>query len=105
MVGPTSVALPRIAPCRQPDGVAGLIEVLAKFGFAHAGATPELLLTPGRVIRMGVPPVRIELLNKVSGLDFSGSYARRVEAVLDGVPVPRSRRPPRGPVSLDLRTS
>ncbi len=71
----------------RPDSVAKLIEVLAKFGFADAGATPELFLTPGRVVRMGVPPVRIELLNKVSGLDFSASYARRLEAVLDGVPV------------------
>jgi len=71
----------------RPDVAARLIDVLAKFGFAGAGATPEMFLTPGRVIRMGLPPVRIELLNKISGLEFTASYARHVEAVLDGVPV------------------
>jgi hypothetical protein len=71
----------------QPDSAARLISVLSKFGFAGPGVTPELFLTPGRVVRMGVPPVRIEIINKVSGLDFSASYPHRVEAVLDGVPV------------------
>ena len=71
----------------QPSSVARLIDVLAKFGFAGAGATPEIFLVPGRVIRMGVPPVCIEILNSISGLEFSASYARRVEAVLDGLPV------------------
>ena len=71
----------------QPDNVARLIAVLAKFGFSGAGATPELFLTPGRVVRMGVPPVRIEIINKISGLEFPASHARSVEAVLDGVPV------------------
>ncbi len=69
----------------QPKNAAMLIDVLATFGFTGAEVTPALFLTPGRVVRMGVPPVRIELINTVSGLEFSASYARGVEAVLDGV--------------------
>lgn len=71
----------------QPAGVEKLVRVLAKFGFGNAGLTPDLFLTPGRVVRMGVPPVRIEIINQISGLEFSTSYAHRVEAVLDGVSV------------------
>jgi predicted nucleotidyltransferase len=71
----------------KPDCAARLVKILARFGFAGAGATAELFLTPGRVVRMGVPPVRIEIINKISGLDFPASYAHRVEAVLDGIPV------------------
>jgi hypothetical protein len=36
---------------------------------------------------MGVPPVRIEVLNGISGVDFADCWTRRVEAVLDGVTV------------------
>jgi predicted nucleotidyltransferase len=46
-----------------------------------------LFLTPGRVVRMGEPPVRIELLTSISGVDFAEYRARKVDAVVDGVPV------------------
>jgi len=36
---------------------------------------------------MGVPPVRIEMLTAISGVEFETCHARRVDAVLDGVPV------------------
>lgn len=71
----------------NPDNASKLTKVLAEFGFGNAGATPELLLTPGRVIRMGVPPVRIEIINKISGVEFSRCYAQRIQVVMNGVPV------------------
>jgi len=41
----------------------------------------------GKVIRMGVPPVRLEILTSISGVDFADCYARRWQVDLDGVPV------------------
>jgi predicted nucleotidyltransferase len=61
--------------------------VLAGLGFGAAGATTSLFLTPGRVVRMGVPPVRIEVLNAISGVEFASCLTRSVDTVLDGVPV------------------
>lgn len=49
-------------------------------------------MTPGRVVRMGVPPVRLELLNSISGVDFNTCWQRRLDAILDGVPVPMISR-------------
>jgi hypothetical protein len=69
----------------HPDNARKLVDALAKFGFAGAGATEALFLEPGRVVRMGVPPVRIELLTSVSGVEFADCVARRVDAVLDDV--------------------
>lgn len=63
------------------------LAVLAKFGFSGAGATAELFQTPGRVVRMGVPPVRIEVINRISGVEFAVCYARRLNVMIDGVPV------------------
>lgn len=71
----------------NPGTPAKLVAALDRFGFAAAGATEALFRTPGRVVRMGVPPVRIELLTSISGVDFASCYTRRVDAVLDGVPV------------------
>jgi predicted nucleotidyltransferase len=71
----------------RPDTAAKLVDALEKFGFGGAGATQELFMTPGRVVRMGEPPVRIEVLTSVSGVDFAACHARRVNAVVDGVPV------------------
>lgn len=39
------------------------------------------------VIRMGVPPIRIEILTSISGVEFSDCYKSRVTDVIDGVEV------------------
>ena len=57
--------------------------VLREFGFANTQAAT--FLEPAKIIRMGVPPVRVEILTSVSGVDFADCYARRVTADLDGV--------------------
>ena len=36
---------------------------------------------------MGVPPVRIEVLTSISGVDFAVCHARKTSAMIDGVPV------------------
>lgn len=72
----------------QPDNAEKIAAVLAEFGFDVPGLSADLFREPGRVIRMGVPPFRIELLTTISGVTFGECHAARVDAVLDGVPVP-----------------
>lgn len=71
---------------RNIDTAAKLVQVLDHFGFSE-GVSSELFLTPDRVVRMGVPPVRIELLSSISGVEFPACHARRLEATLDGISV------------------
>ncbi len=47
----------------------------------------ELFLEADQVIRMGLPPMRIEILTSISGVEFYDAYEQRIEDVLDGVPV------------------
>jgi len=70
-----------------PENAAKLLAVFKQFGFGETGVSAQLLMETGRVIRMGMPPVRIEIQTAVSGVDFEQCYARRVVATLDGVPV------------------
>jgi hypothetical protein len=62
-------------------------EVLREFGFAAATVKPEMFYTPGRVVRMGVPPICIDVLTSASGVDFDDCYTRRNLQILDGVEV------------------
>jgi predicted nucleotidyltransferase len=71
----------------NPDNASRTAQVLRDFGFAMPEVAPELFLSGERVVRMGVPPIRIEVLTAISGVSFEDCYARRVTTILDGVPV------------------
>lgn len=49
--------------------------VLIAFGFGNTEISAELFLQTGKVIRIGVPPLRIELLTTISGVEFGECFA------------------------------
>jgi hypothetical protein len=61
---------------------------LREFGYPQEAIARALPNKPGGVIRMGVPPLRIELLTDISGVDFAQCHARRRMEMIDGVEVP-----------------
>lgn len=61
--------------------------VVREFGFDVPELSGELFLQEDQIVRMGVEPVRIELMTSASGVEFEPCYKERVETVLDGVPV------------------
>ena len=63
------------------------MKVLQEFGFGVEELTPDLFLEEEQIIRMGVPPVRIEILTTISGVSFEECYAARQMDVLDGIDV------------------
>ena len=70
-----------------PENAASLATVLEKFGFAAESIQPDLFLQRDQVVRMGVPPLRIDLLTSVSGVDFAQCYAEKTVDLIDGVQV------------------
>jgi predicted nucleotidyltransferase len=64
-----------------------MVAVLKEFGFDQPGLTPKLFQQADQIIRMGVPPVRIEIATGISGVEFTECYPSRVVDVLDGVEV------------------
>jgi hypothetical protein len=71
----------------NPENARKMAQLLRDFGFNMSEVSEELFLQKGRIIRMGVEPTRIEILTEISGCDFGDCFRRRVEGVLDGVPV------------------
>ena len=68
----------------HPDNIARLVEALREFGFGGDDMRPSLFTKPGAIIRLGVPPVRIEILTRLSGVAFDVCYPDRIEGDLDG---------------------
>ncbi len=64
-----------------------LVEVMREFGFAVKELTEELFLQANNVVRLGMPPLRIEVLTTISGVDFDECYRERKTDVIDDVEV------------------
>jgi hypothetical protein len=71
----------------HPANADRVVAALREFGFDLPDLTPELFLSQWQIVRLGVPPVRIEIATTISGVDFGECYAERVTDTLDGVPV------------------
>lgn len=71
----------------SPANAEKIIAVLKEFGFDLPDLSPELFLKEWQIIRLGVPPVRIEIATTISGVNFSECYAERISDMLDGVEV------------------
>ena len=69
------------------DNAARILKTLEDFGMASLGLSEQDFLEPGTFVQIGYPPVRIDILNKVAGLDFEAAYASRIEQTIDGVSV------------------
>jgi uncharacterized protein YdaL len=68
----------------NPDNAKKVAEVISEFfGFQVEDATPELFLQENKVVRMGVPPFRIEILTTISGVRFADCYTERIVDRLD----------------------
>ena len=61
--------------------------VLREFGMPKEAVSKEMFLDRDKIIRMGVPPVRIEVITGASGVDFEECYTRREIIEIEGIPV------------------
>lgn len=64
-----------------------LIAALRAFGFGSLGLTAPDFTVPDRIIQLGYPPSRIDMLSTIPGVTFDECHRSRVESVIDGVPV------------------
>jgi hypothetical protein len=52
------------------------------------GVSAEDFAVPGNVIQLGLPPRRIDLMTRITGVDFEAAWMSRSEVMIDGVAVP-----------------
>ena len=69
------------------DNARKIVSALRAFGFDDASLNPELFLQKPKIIRMGFPPMRLEITTSISGVEFDECYAARISTEMDGVDV------------------
>src|SRR5690606_13493642 len=71
-----------------PDNASSLMKALARFGAPLTGVSAADFSTEGVVFQIGNSPRRIDILTRMSGVDFQKAYERRTTVVLEGLDVP-----------------
>ncbi|MDO9348233.1 MAG: hypothetical protein Q7T47_03025, partial [Anaerolineales bacterium] len=71
----------------HPQNAEKVVTVLREFGFDLPELSVELFLKENQIIRMGVPPVKIDITTTISGVQFDECYAKRIVDILDDVQV------------------
>jgi len=61
--------------------------IVKAFGFDDPNLTPALFLQMPKIIRMGFPPMRLEISTSISGVEFDECYQSKIVAKLDDVEV------------------
>lgn len=72
---------------RTPPNVSLLLKALDDFGFGSVGLTEKDFLEPDQVIQLGYPPLRIDMLTSLSGVEFDSCYQKREVLQTEGVEV------------------
>jgi hypothetical protein len=71
----------------QPWNAARILEALNEFGFGSAGLTEEDFCTPHKVVQLGTPPVRVDLITSLTGVSWEEAVAACSPGSYGDVPV------------------
>jgi hypothetical protein len=63
----------------DPLNAQRIMAALNKFGFGLAGLKAEDFETPDKVIQLGVPPVRVDIVTSITGVSCQEAFSGRVE--------------------------
>jgi len=66
---------------------ARLVEVFKAFGFADGEKIGSISRQPGKMMQLGLPPNRIDVLTSISGLEFEDAWLSSLPGKLGGLPV------------------
>jgi len=69
------------------QNAARIMNALSEFGFGDSNLSPEDFAEEGRFVRLGHPPLRIDILTSISGLGWQQVRANSVVSAYGDVPV------------------
>jgi len=71
----------------DPGNARGILKALKEFGFGAVGLTADDFTIPDKVLQLGVPPVRIDIVTSITGVSWEDAAAGRVQGNYGDVPV------------------
>jgi hypothetical protein len=73
---------------QSPENAGRVVAAIRAFGFNTPNLTEDLFLQRRRIVRMGHPPIRIEVMNEIDGVTFEECRPAAILAFFDGIQVP-----------------
>ena len=70
-----------------PENAVQVMAALNEFGFGDVGLSPDDFATPDKVVQLGFPPVRIDLLTSLTGISWEEAAHGKVQGDYGGVTV------------------
>ncbi len=71
----------------NPENAARAVAALREFGFGTSELSESLFLKDKSIVRMGMPPMRIEVTTGISGVSFGECFAERIIDKIDDIDV------------------
>jgi hypothetical protein len=71
----------------DPENARRMVDTVREFGFDTPELSPALFLQENSMVRMGNVPLRIEILTRISGVNFDECYRDRIVDEMGGVEV------------------
>ena len=62
----------------EPENAARVLHALQEFGFGSVGLAPDDFSVPERVVQLGYPPIRIDIITSISGVSWDEARAGQV---------------------------
>lgn len=72
---------------RTSENAKKVCSVLKDFGFASPELTEELFTLEKSIVRMGIPPFKLEIITYIDGVKFDKCFAEKVLVTIDGIEI------------------
>ena len=70
---------------RSEENGRKIVQTMNAFGFNVPNLSPDLFTKENQVTRLGVPPIRIEILTTISGVSFNECFNNRQTVLMNEV--------------------
>ena len=70
-----------------PDNAKRILAALHEFGFKSVGLSAEDFEKPEKVVQLGVPPVRVDIITSLSGVSWEEACSGKIKGHYGDVPV------------------
>lgn len=70
----------------DPENARKILKVLQEFGFGALDISVEDFTTKERVVQLGVPPVRVDILTSITAIEWEQAVSHRVSGTFGKVP-------------------
>ncbi len=71
-----------------PENVAQVLRALERFGAPMENVKASDLQASDRVLQIGVPPSRVDILSAIDGVEFQDAWKNLERVVVDRIPIP-----------------